>query len=445
MPEWIAAVLDVASWPARWFAAALEVRLTGWEYLALVVFIFVVEAGIVANFWNRLWWLLGMKARAVGRWSSRTGNLESMRLAEKNTARIQSICEWIRRLMMPRPSPRESILSGGEVPGLLVARGARVAQFMTRNLIDLFASVVSLLMKCALFIFSRWGTAALLLGVATVYPSAIPNAVGAAVSNLDGLDWNHQLITNLIAITGVVVAVGAVLVKGLLSDKITARRHVQEGRSKAALESLVPLADLLGWLSYYGSQELELVSMRLGWQMYIAEKWINEEVSERDTGLFDEHHLRCGVDCTDGLGKGRKPTRPEFPEKVAEVMEKIDLACEKSNPFHLWRREIARLSSNHEWSFLHGFVSDKSLVDLVKRDLRFLEKDRFEKVRIAWQHDRPPGGVDEERSFQLERLASDYREFMWDTLEKLRVYKELSAYSWRINRPRAGGLAKVTK
>jgi hypothetical protein len=289
-------VLDLASWPARRIAEQHGLEQSGWQYLVVVAVVYAFGAILAAWLWFEFWLHVPGLARRIGKWAARSGSMQSMKSTECALAGFDSVCGRLRLLSgitrSTGPEPRDASLPGDGARGWV-----RLGRFFARGVFGGVGALAKLPRRFAFFLVRPWGLLLLTASVATVYPDAISGAL-AAVSDLarDAV-WTNQFLTNVVTIVGVLVAVGVVVLKGFLSDRVAARRHVQEARNRQALESIAPLSEPFGRISYFGMKELESVCAQVERQLMLAEDWVNGRASRIRTVDPDEDHLTCGYGC----------------------------------------------------------------------------------------------------------------------------------------------------
>lgn len=455
MPDWITTLLDIASWPVRHFAEQNGYDQTGWQYLAAVFILYMLQAVILAWMWYDFWFHLPSLARRIGKWATRSGSIQSMKSTERSVAEFEQICGRLRLFSgISRSRKREQHYEG--VPRDGVGRWTRFARLITREIFDTADGFAKFVVASIRFLVRPWGLLFLAASVTTVYPDAIPDALETVGKFLGDVPWTNQYVTNIAAIVGVFVAVGIVILKGFLSDRVSARRHVQEARNRQALESIVPLCAPLTTISYRGMMELESVCRQVKWQLEDAERWINRKVKPGEFARDDQEHLSCDSDCPERYKQSAEPGRTYRSIELAESFEKLDQVCEKQNPLDTWTRELGRLCSYREQSTMFWLKYKSSLRESVEGGLFFLVEGRVKRIRIDWQHgssamlaSAAPGRsreyISNERKQNLEQLAEDYRDLMWETLRHLRLCEEMADIAWRANGPRADLWAKFGK
>ena len=449
-------MLDHASWPARHYAEQGGFEQSGWQYLLVVVVVYALEAVVVAWLWSEFWFCIPDIARRIGKWAARSGSFQSMKSTERALAGFDRACGRLRLLSgitrSRGPEPRDADFAGDGARGLV-----RLCRFLARGVFGAVGALAKLAKRSVSFMVRPWGLLLLTASVATVYPHAISGALAAFNDLARDVVWTNQFFTNVVTIVGVVVAVGVVVLKGLLSDRISARRHVQEGRNRQALESIAPLSEPFGRIGYFGMNELESACDRVAWQLDLAEDWINGRVGRTLAVDPDEYHLACGSDCPDryepNVGAGRVFRSVELDG----AFEQIDEICGKLNPLAAWGRELSRVCSYRErFAMVPARYHGESLAEYVRSGLHFISDGEVEKVRIRWQHSCPTDLIEDdpdlsaeyiwaERRKYLDSLAADYRDLTWDTLGRLRFCEEMAEIAWRANGLRGDLFARFAR
>lgn len=465
MPGWITALLDVASWPMRHVSEKNDIGQDGLGYFVGILVLYMIEAGTAAFLWNALWRHIGRSARRLGRWMTRSGTARSMRSVERTTAQIEQVCFQLQRLSGTSGPEIEDPLRA-KVPSDGARRWVLLSRFLVRSSFGALSSLVTLMENVVRFALSLWGFTFVLASVATVYPDSIVAAVTWSVDKIGDIEWTHQLVTNIVTVVGVAVAVGVVLLKGLLSDRITARKRAQDFRNQKALESIAPICAPLAKLCNEAMVEFDRACSQAEYQVFQAERWIKRRTKPGGSGVpccsssqfprsigFSNDHLDCDADCPERRASSRSPAPTYLSGGIVEALQEIERICDRGNPFSEWRSEVYRISTFRERlciADLGLFRDGSSLADRIKRDLYFLGEDVPKRIRIRWQHGRSrdilDAGPDEpspEIERQLNELAADYSMHMWDTLENLRLYREVAAFSWRTVVSRQRSLAKA--